>query len=124
LLNSEVGTRAGEQWTNDVMNILTSDEADLYDKFNKIRDITVQYLPESGVFSEQRWNERAQNRARVIVGTLPSDFSPTSILDVGCSEGSITTALKEYYEIPAERVHGIDVRCDTRLQEPDFTFTK
>lgn len=130
LTNSDVGTRAGEQWVNSVMDMLlqyTAEQDDVYDLFDSIREITAQYLPEegSGVFSQERWTERAQNRARYIVGTLPSDFQPRSILDVGCSEGSITSALREYYEIPAENVHGIDVRCDTRLQEePDFTFTQ
>lgn len=126
LLNSDVGSRGGEQWVNDVITMLEGyrpDTDNIHDIFDGIRDITVQYLPESGVFSQERWDDRAENRARYIVSLLPSEFQPTSILDVGCSEGSITSALRKYYEIPAENVHGIDVRCDTRLQEPDFTFT-
>lgn len=126
LSNSEVGTKAGQQWTDQVLELLTqyTEDQDVYQLFDTIRGITQEYIPDSGVFSEKRWTDRATNRARAIVGNLPADFVPTSILDVGCSEGSITTALKNYYEIPSERVYGIDVRCDTRLENPDFTFLK
>ena len=71
---------------------------------------------------------RANSRVTELVDlirqhTFPSPLprSPASLLDVGCSEGSITGALAAALSVPASAAHGCDVREVARSAA--FTFS-
>lgn len=73
---------------------------------------------------------RANSRVKEIVDIVSSHrWHPKSglsmpvkeVIDVGCSEGSITAAVGSGLQLPPERIHGCDVRELTNTQA--FTFT-
>ena len=60
------------------------------------------------VFEEYNKN-RAKQRAQDIRLLLPSDYQISSFIDIGCSDGSITKAIAENWNIPKEKAFGLDV---------------
>jgi SAM-dependent methyltransferase len=75
------------------------------------------------VFDEITLNNRGANRARNIVSQLPQNFHPKRILDIGCSDGSITSSLRFELGISRSNTYAVDVR-DIRLKtyQNDFEF--
>lgn len=65
---------------------------------------------------------RTTERLGEIQKMLPPGFQPTNILDVGCSEGSITAALGKGFRLTPSAIFGCDVR-DLPGMEQGFTFT-
>ena len=70
---------------------------------------------------------RANSRVKELVSLIrrhrfppPLPSSPASVLDVGCSEGSITASLASALSIPPSDAHGCDVR--ELPTSPLFTF--
>lgn len=56
--------------------------------------------------------ERANSRIQEIVNLLNAvkgDVEMNSFLDVGASDGTITRAIAEYWKVPRENAHGIDI---------------
>ena len=79
---------------------------------------------DGGAQADGRANSRVQQLTALIrqhrfPPNLPA--SPTSLLDVGCSEGSITASLASALSIPASSAHGCDVR--ELPSSPLFTFS-
>jgi len=62
------------------------------------------------VYSKSTWRMRAESRASDVVRLLPKSFQPNSLLDIGCSEGSITEQLCGQLGINAADAHGCDVQ--------------
>jgi len=75
------------------------------------------------VFDRKTLNNRGANRARNIVSQLPQSFYPKSFLDIGCSDGSITSSLRFELGISRSNTYAVDVR-DIRLKtyQNDFEF--
>jgi len=64
---------------------------------------------------------RTTERLGEIQRMLPLGFQPSNILDVGCSEGSITAALGRGFRLAPSAIFGCDVR-DLPGMEQGFTF--
>eukprot|EP00968_Pinguiococcus_pyrenoidosus_P004203 scaffold279_cov229-Pinguiococcus_pyrenoidosus.AAC.7 len=54
--------------------------------------------------------DRAGNRVQQILKVLPPRRTIKSMLDIGCAEGEITAALGTALQVPAQDVHGVDIR--------------
>ncbi|KAL0476270.1 ubiG [Acrasis kona] len=65
---------------------------------------------------------RSDNRVGEIVDLIPTDCNVTSLVDVGCAEGSITASLGASLKIQPSNIHGCDVR-NVAAQE-GFTFSR
>lgn len=59
-------------------------------------------------YSNLRLLERAENRLSDLVKLLGTNI-PTSVLDIGCAEGSIISAIAKQYNISSKQVFGVDV---------------
>lgn len=104
-----------------LMKVITSNvsggvsDCDIYDKLYKMyHRLVPQAKP---LLSEQRSTRRAND----IVNLLPKEFTPSSYLDIGCSEGSITADLATVLGVPNVAVYGCDVKD---VYTTDFTFTR
>lgn len=63
-----------------------------------------------GVYDKSKLRARGEKHARAICDVLPRyDFRPRSLLDVGCADGAITTALMERFNIRPEDAYGCDI---------------
>eukprot|EP01088_Endostelium_zonatum_P003910 TRINITY_DN15112_c0_g1_i1.p1 TRINITY_DN15112_c0_g1~~TRINITY_DN15112_c0_g1_i1.p1 ORF type:complete len:380 (-),score=65.23 TRINITY_DN15112_c0_g1_i1:86-1225(-) len=72
-------------------------------------------------FDQDTWKQRSSSRVKQLVNLLPRGFKPTSILDIGCSEGSITSSVGKYFNLPPNQVFGCDVhQCSASTS--DYTF--
>ena len=66
---------------------------------------------------------RANNRTRIIKELLPAGFTPKNMVDIGCSEGSITAVIGRELGLSKDNIHGCDVRDIGKLFTTDFTFS-
>ncbi len=64
---------------------------------------------------------RANGRALQIKNLIPTDFQINSLLDIGCSEGSITSAMARLFQLPANQVIGCDIKSSKSLYH-NFDF--
>jgi len=64
-----------------------------------------------GVFDKEQLEKRASKRVADIARLLPRNFRPTSLLDIGCADGSITLSVMKHYGIPSEKGYGVDVEA-------------
>lgn len=71
---------------------------------------------------KEKLEKRAKNRAKDIKHLLPKDYIPKTYLDIGCGDGSITSAIASMYDIPKKKAFGIDEREIT--DNTSFTFHK
>lgn len=103
----------------------------LYDElYDKILEREALRKEIQGVFDKRTWNLRAKGRVKQILRLIPKFFKPHCILDIGCSEGSITSELGRSFDLDYKCIIGLDVRKDRQLQNneeknPDdqlFTF--
>lgn len=69
-------------------------------------------------------NKRAEDRTRAIKLLLPTKFKVETIVDIGCSNGKITSALVNAFKLDKKNVFGLDVRRDPNLDTSNFTFIK
>lgn len=58
---------------------------------------------------------RAEYRCREIIELLPADFKPTSLLDIGCDTGIITTTLGNMLDIDKANIHGADIISTNKM---------
>lgn len=110
---------------SDTKNIITDDII-----YSKLRELVLKEGAVSEdevvggtVFDSKTLNKRGANRARYIVSQLPQNFHPKRILDIGCSDGSITSSLRSEFGISRSNTYAVDVR-DIRLKtyQNDFEF--
>jgi len=73
------------------------------------------------VFTPEVQHSRSNKRVRQVADLLPKYFSPRSLLDIGCAEGSITGQLGQHWKIPKEKCCGCDV-TPLRNETIDFSF--
>ncbi|EFC43055.1 predicted protein [Naegleria gruberi] len=66
---------------------------------------------------------RANNRSSKIKEILPSNAKIRNMLDIGCSEGSITAVVGTELGLSKENIHGCDVRDIGKSYTTGFTFT-
>lgn len=99
--------------------------------YNKLHDYYIHTVQQSSEYIQQQAKEskskwRAYNRTVPILQLLgksppkyrnpyitahpPYNISVDSLLDVGCSEGSITAAVGESLHLPVSNIHGCDIR--------------
>lgn len=79
-------------------------EAEKKDEEEKVVNFNV------GVYDKNKLRARGQKHARAICDVLPRyDFRPHSMLDVGCADGSITTALMDNLNIRSKDTYGCDI---------------
>ena len=92
------------------------DDEDIYNALRECYHSKLLCTPEAAHLrsSNQRGGEddgRANSRVREIMDMIAREGVPvSSILDVGCGEGSITTAVGKALNLRASRIHGCDVR--------------
>lgn len=97
-------------------NLFKISNGQLYDELHK-KIIESEELQKEihGVFDKRTWILRAKGRVKQIMRLIPNYYKPQRILDIGCSEGSITSELARVFNLDVDDVFGLDVRKDKQL---------
>lgn len=109
-----------------LIQTVTVDDEELYNCLHDFFYTKVvtdrEYIRRKNLKGSKRERSRADEITKIARTTKPG-FTPTMILDVGCSEGSITGSLGEAFKLPRNQVYGCDVR-DLGDNDPRFTFSR
>ncbi|KAF0971911.1 hypothetical protein FDP41_009607 [Naegleria fowleri] len=111
----------------------SSNDQEIYDKLNDLFQNKIfksrEYLKENPVnvtkMSTDRSTDtsyRTSNRSNKIKELIPKSLKVRNMLDIGCSEGSITQAVGHELGLTKENIHGCDVRDIGKTYTNDFTF--
>lgn len=79
--------------------------------------------PVNSIFKGKDAEARADIRANEIIGLLPEDYKPRTILDFGCGDGSIIRSLNTKFNIDQKNAFGVDVVVPLNTNRFIFTQT-
>jgi ubiquinone/menaquinone biosynthesis C-methylase UbiE len=94
----------------------------VYEKLREVYQSRLHSIRKSKTENESNDMNRESARGSDIKALLPADFSPRSLLDIGCAEGNITLALSSIFNLGSGETYGCDVRdvCDAN----GFSFSR
>jgi ubiquinone/menaquinone biosynthesis C-methylase UbiE len=72
--------------------------------------------------NKEKLEQRGRKRAKDIKILLPKEYVPKTFLDIGCGDGSITSAIASMYNISKKKAFGIDQREIKDITDLGFTF--
>lgn len=126
-LSSKCGQMKVGDWAKTIDAYITADMDD-YDIYDNVRNIVFGRSIQSSLLSVSLKSDDINNNtdrgsylATIILDCIPSSLQPLSLLDYGCSEGSITYELAKQLNLTSSQVFGADVRdCSGK----GYTFIK
>lgn len=98
-------------------------DCEIYDAlFQWYHQVHKQTEEHRGKSDEWLTTKRPQSRVGMVMHLVPRDLHVTALLDVGCSEGSITSSLGMAFKLPKEATHGCDILDVPLDKRAGFTF--
>eukprot|EP01101_Sappina_pedata_P001839 TRINITY_DN1192_c0_g1_i1.p1 TRINITY_DN1192_c0_g1~~TRINITY_DN1192_c0_g1_i1.p1 ORF type:complete len:390 (-),score=94.22 TRINITY_DN1192_c0_g1_i1:12-1181(-) len=94
------------------LNKKGANDGEIYSELAKMYHKEIKPSEENNKGSDSNWQKtRVQSRVRDLLDRIPKldTIQVKSVLDLGCSEGSITAALGDGLGLSAENIHGCDV---------------
>jgi ubiquinone/menaquinone biosynthesis C-methylase UbiE len=76
----------------------------------------------NGVFDAETASKRAKSRVNTIIKSLPASFRPGKVLDFGCGDGKILSALRLELGLDRDSAIGCDATMIPNSDQADFTF--
>lgn len=76
----------------------------------------------NAVFGSETASHRAKSRVDTIIRALPAFFRPRRVVDFGCGDGKILSALRQELGLPRESAIGCDATMIPNVDGADFVF--